>query len=120
MPGPVSKEQDELSQLLNRNRLSEAMSDHLLKLGIESLSDFVGLVDSQSYESELKTLIVDKSACKDDLVQLSRVRNAWKEAHMTVEKSRKRRIEVLLMIAMTPLILVHKRPCSKPSTRCTG
>ena len=51
MPGPVSKEQDELSQLLNRNRLSEAMSDHLLKLGIESLSDFVGLVDSQSYES---------------------------------------------------------------------
>ena len=103
MPGPVSKEQDELSQLLNRNRLSEAMSDHLLKLGIESLSDFVGLVDSQSYESELKTLIVDKSACKDDLVQLSRVRNAWKEAHMTVEKSRKRRIEGIVDDCDDPL-----------------
>ena len=93
MPGPMSKDLDELTQLLKTSRLSDALSDHLLKLGIESVADFVGLVNSQAYESELKTLIVDKSACKDDLVQLSRLRNAWREAQLLVDKSRKRRLE---------------------------
>ncbi|CAK9103822.1 TauD domain-containing protein, partial [Durusdinium trenchii] len=89
----MSKDLDELTQLLKTSRLSDALSDHLLKLGIESVADFVGLVNSQAYESELKTLIVDKSACKDDLVQLSRLRNAWREAQLLVDKSRKRRLE---------------------------
>ena len=102
-PKPDAKAKEDLDQLFNRCRLSQAMKDHLLKLGVESLQDFVGLVDSTSSEAEIKSLIVDKSACKDDLVQLSRVRNAWKEAHGQVEKTRKRKLEGLVEEGDDPL-----------------
>ena len=48
-------------------------------------------------------MVVDKSACKDDLVQLSRVRHAWKEAHGQVEKTRKRKLEGLVEEGDDPL-----------------
>ncbi len=52
-PKPDAKAKEDLDQLFNRCRLSQAMKDHLLKLGVESLQDFVGLVDSTSSEAEI-------------------------------------------------------------------
>ena len=80
---------------------------HLVKylenLGVECISDFVGLVESGKYEQQLDDLVLAKSAEKGSLIQLARLRAAWKEAHTSLEQQRKRKIEGVAEDAEEPL-----------------
>ena len=104
MPEPARKrEREQLIQVLNGARLSEDLVKYLIGLGLSSVSDFLGLVTTAGYESELKTQVLDLSPAKDDVLQLSRLRAAWREGSLLLEKARKRRLEGVLEDADEPL-----------------
>ena len=60
-------------------------------LECKSLRDFIGLVVKESYETELKTVILDHTAVKDSKVQLSRLRAAWELGSEILAKDKKSR-----------------------------
>ena len=69
MPGPqsaqVKRDKEELSKLFQQCRLSEDLIKYIDTVGVESLSDFVNMVSAASYESELKTLLLDPSSRRE-------------------------------------------------------
>ena len=69
MPEPSRKrEHDQLLHVLNGARVSEDLIKYLTGLGLSSISDFVGLVTTAGYETELKTQVLDLSPAKDDVL----------------------------------------------------
>ena len=104
MPEPSRKrEHDQLLHVLNGARVSEDLIKYLTGLGLSSISDFVGLVTTAGFETELKTQVLDLSPAKDDVLQLSRLRAAWREGFLLIEKARKRRLEGVLEDGEEPL-----------------
>ena len=104
MPGPMAKrDRDQLVQVLEGARLSDDLVKYLLGLGLSCISDFVGLVTTAGYESELKSQVLDLSPVKGDVLQLARLRAAWREGSLLLEKARKRRLEGALEDADEPL-----------------
>ena len=66
MPEPSRKrEHDQLLHALNGARVSEDLTKYLTGLGLSSISDFVGLVTTAGFETELKTQVLDLSPAKD-------------------------------------------------------
>lgn len=63
----------------------------------------MGLVTTAGFETELKTQVLDLSPAKDDVLQLSRLRAAWREGFLLIEKARKRRLEGVLEDGEEPL-----------------
>ena len=106
MPPPTPTRQREIEQLQNlfkSARLSDPLIKYLENLGVECISDFVGLVESGKYEQQLDDLVLAKSAEKGSLIQLARLRAAWKEAHTSLEQQRKRKIDGVAEDAEEPL-----------------
>ena len=106
MPAPTPVRQRELEQLRNllkASRISDQLAKYIEGLGVESTSDFVGLVESGRFEQQLNDLVLEKSPEKGSLLQLSRLRSAWSEAHTSLEQLRKRKIEGIAEDAEEPL-----------------
>eukprot|EP00973_Karenia_brevis_P038525 5315925-Karenia_brevis.AAC.1 len=65
-------------------------------MGCESVSDFAGLFKVSDYESAIETSILQKvDSLKDNMVQLSRLRTAWKLSVAEFEVALKRKAEGL-------------------------
>eukprot|EP00973_Karenia_brevis_P014359 1955502-Karenia_brevis.AAC.1 len=78
---PVQEQSKKLRALLvSQARVAEPLADYILQeMGCESVSDFAGLFKGSDYESAIETNILQKvEPLKDNLVQLSRLRTAWK------------------------------------------
>ena len=92
MPPPTARQREieQLQSLFKSARLSDQLIKCLENLGIECISDFVGLVESGKYVGDL---VLAKSPEKGSLIQLARLRAAWKEAQTSLEQQRKRKIE---------------------------
>ena len=99
----ASRDLEQLRSLLASARLSDALVKFVESLGVESLADFVGLVESSKYESQLAELILDKSPEKGSMLQLARLRTAWSEASAAIQQQRKRKLEGVAEDAEEPL-----------------
>ena len=103
-PTPTrQREIEQLQNLFKSARLSDPLIKYLENLGVECISDFVGLVESGKYEQQLDDLVLAKSTEKGSLIQLARLGAAWKEAHTSLEQQRKRKIEGVAEDAEEPL-----------------
>ena len=88
-----TKDFDQVNSLWTQSRLSDPLIKYLTDLGVESLSDFVNLVDAKSAEEQLATIVLDQSPEKGKAIQLSRLRSAWQEGQLLLQQGRKRRLE---------------------------
>eukprot|EP00973_Karenia_brevis_P010876 1472555-Karenia_brevis.AAC.1 len=78
---PVQEQAKRLRALLvDQARVAEPLAEFIMKeMGCESVSDFAGLFKASDYETDIETSILQKvDALKDNMVQLSRLRTAWK------------------------------------------
>ena len=92
MAGPA-RELEALRFVFKESKLADVIQNYIVDaLGATSSSDFVGLVAASGFEIELKTAILDHTPEKANILQLSRLRNAWTSARILVEKQASRRM----------------------------
>ena len=97
--GSKEREARELAQLQGIFRQAQVHTDiqqYVLaenSLGAASVSDFFGLVKAHAYQDELVSMVVKGvDSQKDNPLQVSRIRAAWRAARLVVQKSEQTRL----------------------------
>ncbi|CAE8647621.1 unnamed protein product [Polarella glacialis] len=88
------RKMDELRQVLKEAMVEDDIVKYMIDtLKMACIEDYVRFVSEARYEDELLTHILGKvTAYKDDLLQLSRMKTAWRVARATLNKTEQRRI----------------------------
>ncbi|CAE8723016.1 unnamed protein product [Polarella glacialis] len=88
------RKMDEMRQVLREAAVEDEICTCMADvLKMTSVEDLVRFVSEAAYETELLTHILGKVASfKSDLLQLSRLRTAWRVARATLNKTEQRRI----------------------------
>jgi hypothetical protein len=88
------RKMDEMRQVLKEAAVEDEICTYMADvLKMTSIEDLVRFVSEAAYETELLTHILGKVASfKSDLLQLSRLRTAWRVARATLNKTEQRRI----------------------------
>ena len=89
MSDRAARELAALEGVLKSCNIAQPVKDYIIKtLGAASVSDFYGKVSEGAFEQEIVTLILDKVAsAKDNPLQTSRLRAAWRAAKAIVCKT---------------------------------
>ena len=89
----LARELEALRFVFKESKLSDSIQTYIVDtLGATSSSDFVGLVAASGFEIELKTASLDHTSEKANILQFSRLRDAWTSARILVEKQASRRM----------------------------
>jgi hypothetical protein len=94
MAAVQSRRLDELRQVFKDAMVEEEVTKYMMEnLKMACLEDFVRFVCEARYEDELLTHILAKvGPYKEDLLQLSRMRTAWRVARSTLNKAEQRKL----------------------------